>query len=346
MAYLLDFLSQLVLCRLETCVWRLSLIAACVVQFSGCGAMWGSITTNGPSPSGGGSTIQYFSNQFSNIFRSVGSTQLTQLSEVTTYAGAGAYAVLAGNFHEVPNVLMDDEGYYNSDSGCGASCTPIVSITSAQHAAFANCGMTQTSLVLRIADCATQNGTSASWKGSASGSGGQASWYLVTRLAANAEVWLDGNTGLIWSSRLTMKDNWCRASGNAQANDPSGYCNSATYQPQYPTPESDCAEPAGSVPTPGWCSNGTAYLNAAGCTTAGGTWTANADNWAAGNYGAQKGGMGANSAVLKIRWRLPTIHDFELAEVDGIRFVMPDMGAFSTSFEWTSGSVSYNRANA
>jgi hypothetical protein len=56
--------------------------------------------------------------------------------------------------------------------------------------------------------------------------------------------------------------------------------------------------------------------------------------------------MGANSATLKVRWRLPTLHDYELAEVDGIRSVMPDMGAFATNYEWSSSVNSSVRANA
>jgi hypothetical protein len=254
---------------------------------------------------------------------------------------------LPANYREVPHILTDDDGYYNADAGCAANCTTVVSVTAAQHAAFVDCGTTQTSIATRIADCTSKNGTAASWMGSVSSTGGQGNWYLVTRSGANNEVWQDNNTALIWSSAVSTTaaggDNWCRASGNAEAGDPSNYCNSVTYQLQYPIAESDCAEPAGAVPTPGWCSNGTAYINAAGCTGAGGTWTANPDNWVAGTYSPQKGGMGANSATLKVRWRLPTLHDYELAEVDGIRSVMPDMGAFATNYEWSSSVNSRGR---
>ena len=281
---------------------------------------------------------------YSNIFRNVGSLQLTQLTEVTTYSGSGPIPNLPSNFRESPHILTDDDGYSNPDDGCPTGCSPIVSITAAQHAAFVDCGYPLTSVALRTADCIKKNGATAIWIGSANGTGGQGNWYLVTRQGASNEVWQDGRTGLLWSSRLTPTsngDNWCRASGNAESDDPFNVCNSPIYQPQYPTAESDCAEPSGAVPTPGWCSNGNAYTTAAACTGAGGTWTANPDNWSLGTYGPKKGGMGANAPTLKVRWRLPTINDYEQAQLDGLIFVMPDMGALSVypsilSKEWSA----------
>jgi hypothetical protein len=302
-----------------------------VVAGVGCGKFWGSAQF---SPG----LIQ---DLFSNVFRDTGSGQLTQSAEVTAYAGNSASPNLPSNYREVPDVLKDDDGYYSADAGCASQCTLNAPITGTQHLAFNDCGLTQGSIAARIADCNSTNGRLATWSGIVSGTGGQGTWYLVTRQGTNKEVWQDGRTGLIWSSKLTTVagDNWCRASGNGQANDPSNYCNNATYQPQYPTIESDCAEPAGAVPTPGWCSNGTAYSSSAGC---GATWTANPDNWTVGTYSAAKGGMGANSTTLKVRWRLPTIHDYEQANIDGIRSVMPDMGAFGGN-DWSASVYSSNR---
>jgi hypothetical protein len=315
--------------RLVVSSLALSLII--VIAGVGCGKFWGSAQF---SPG----LIQ---DLFSNIFRDTGSGQLTQSAEVTTYAGNSASPNLPSNYREVPDVLKDDDGYYNADSGCASNCTLNAPITGAQHSAFVDCGTTLGSIASRIADCNSKNSPYATWSGIGNGTGGQGTWYLVTRQGTNKEVWQDGRTGLIWSSKLTTApgDNWCRASGSGQANDPSNYCNNATYQPQYPTIESDCAEPAGAVPTPGWCSNGTAYSSSAGC---GATWTANTDNWTAGTYSAAKGGMGANSTTLKVRWRLPTINDYKQADVDGIRSVMPDMGAFGAS-EWSASVFSSNR---
>ncbi|WP_041577129.1 hypothetical protein [Bdellovibrio bacteriovorus] len=49
------------------------------------------------------------------------------------------------------------------------------------------------------------------------------------------------------------------------------------------------------------------------------------ENWGTGVYLDSKGYMGKSTA-LSIHWRLPTLADYQLAEVDGVRFVMPDMG--------------------
>jgi hypothetical protein len=50
-----------------------------------------------------------------------------------------------------------------------------------------------------------------------------------------------------------------------------------------------------------------------------------------------KGGMGKNSTD-KVMWRLPTINDYKLADVNGIRFVMPDMGAPANERSVNDGS--------
>ena len=58
--------------------------------------------------------------------------------------------------------------------------------------------------------------------------------------------------------------------------------------------------------------------------------------------------MGANSAGLKVRWRLPTRADFAQADIDRIRFIMPDMGAPYTaaSNDWMTPLLSLNRGGA
>ncbi len=297
--------------------------------------------------------LPFIQDLYSNIFRTVGSTQITQNSEVTTYGGSGSSPTLPSNYQEVTNILTDDDGGFNANAGCVSNCTTIVSITAAQHAAFVDCGTTQTSIASRISDCSSKNGSPATWIGSVNSTGGQGNWYLVTHMGANKEVWQDARTGLIWSSKLTPAgatagENWCRAVGNAQSNDLGNYCNNVggtVYQPVYPTPESDCAEPTGAVASEGWCSV-SGYSTQATCLGAPGIWTANTENFAAGTYAAAKGGMGANSATLKVRWRLPTMNDYKLADVDGLRFVMPDMNAFDATpnWEWSSSVYSINRS--
>lgn len=83
------------------------------------------------------------------------------------------------------------------------------------------------------------------------------------------------------------------------------------------------------------------------------------EDWINGVYMSAKGGMGKTITPLSpsIRWRLPSIEDYMLANVNGIRFVMPDMGIAGVSrplidsspggaWEWSSTLVSNNRTSA
>ena len=47
-----------------------------------------------------------------------------------------------------------------------------------------------------------------------------------------------------------------------------------------------------------------------------------------------------------VAWRLPTIYDYEIAEVHGIRFVMPDMGSSATGQEWMATTYSTDKNKA
>jgi hypothetical protein len=184
-------------------------------------------------------------------------------------------------------------------------------------------------------------GSLATWNGASAGNSGEGVWKLVTRNTPQGtctssvnscrpvEVWQDQRTGLLWSSLVAggyastgggqVADNWCRAAGNDQSTtvtsgtawpttDPVGYCNSGTYQNQT-TPTSYCTEKAIYGPT----------LSPALAT----------ENWTTGVYDLAKGGMRAVGGTSSpgVRWRLPTIGDYKQADVNGIRHVMPDMGA-------------------
>lgn len=61
------------------------------------------------------------------------------------------------------------------------------------------------------------------------------------------------------------------------------------------------------------------------------------ENWVTGTYFAAKGRMGKNSTP-PVRWRLPTIEDYMTANVNGIRFVLPDMGIVGASRPQIDGS--------
>lgn len=273
---------------------------------------------------GGGLTLM------SNVHRDKTTTQLTQDQEINTYSGAN----LPAGYREISDITKDDDGFVGG------------SVTTVNRSAFIDCGTTQNTIAGRVADCATANGVNATWDGATKGNAGQGDWKLVTRSGANNEVWQDQRTKLIWSTKFGSNDNWCRANGNAQSNDPSSYCNSATYQPQYPTAQSLCAESGTTVAVPGWCSNGNFYASSAGCTGAGGTWTANTEDFSTGVYSVKKGGMGKISSVTSpsVMWRLPSIYDYKLADVNGIRFVMPDMAVTSGGYEWSASVNSSVRA--
>lgn len=68
------------------------------------------------------------------------------------------------------------------------------------------------------------------------------------------------------------------------------------------------------------------------------------ENWGTGVYMAAKGGMGktATAQSPSVRWRLPSIYDYNIANANGIRFVMPDMGIAGTSRPSIDGSVGGN----
>lgn len=57
---------------------------------------------------------------------------------------------------------------------------------------------------------------------------------------------------------------------------------------------------------------------------------------------AGKAGLGLSSTP-SVGWRLPTLSDYQQANVDGIRFVLAEMGPNSWSDEWTATVRSENR---
>jgi hypothetical protein len=229
---------------------------------------------------------------------------------------------------EVPDVTQDDDAYNTVDisGGCaGNGCSPAQPISLSTHMNYTDCGTTQTTALLRIADCASKNGNNSTWNGATYGIRGEGTWKLVARSGSRKEVWQDQRTGLLWTSLANDAANysysWCHASGNTQSN----YYNcSAGGGDQPATPISFCKEMSGFTAGSGF-----------------------ADTPLTGPYAAQKGGMGLASTP-SIRWRLPTVHDYFQAEVNGIRMVMPDMGALvlGPTYEWSSTVYSHSRSEA
>jgi hypothetical protein len=263
-------------------------------------------------------------NTASNEHRDKTQTQETLHTEVVTNAGI-AYTNSASGYRAVPNVAKDDDGYTGGN----------VTYVSRTGWAANTCGTSQATVAARIADCAVHGtiGSNATWDGLTKGNAGQSVWKLVTR-TGNAsggkgrEVWRDEKTGLLWSSAVSTALNWCKASGAnnvpwnpAAANDTGGaYCNpGGGYQNPTNPVVSACFEDDGTYFT----------------TTDGG---GGIDN-------AGKAGLNRSSTPA-VAWRLPTKYDFQQADNDGIRFVMPDMGTSSNGVEWSASVYSDGRGNA
>jgi hypothetical protein len=160
-------------------------------------------------------TGTFAANAASNALRDAGSTVIPQLAgqttshqitlqtETATYGTTSLPTGSGYNYRDIPDMTKDDEEYLGTT--CNFAPRPSNS-----------CGTTQTTVALRIANCAAQNPTTSTWNGASQCSRGQATWSLVTRDGANKEVWQDNRTGLLWSSLVSAGLNWCQASGNTQ----------------------------------------------------------------------------------------------------------------------------------
>lgn len=273
----------------------------------------------------------------------IGSAQITSAQERSTYAGSVGAPPLSNypsSYREIPDINLDDDGFAPYQATYSQYGTRPQVLCGASGA-----------LNDRIADCLSKNGSNATWDGRIKGAAGQAIWKLVfasgqaipgscsaTAYSTDCyEVWQDQRTGLLWSSSVirfaaSTGINHCLASGNAQ-NVGGVDCTVATHSLQYAgLPGSACSESGetgGVQALQGICSNGT-QVTSGTCAT---VWKANnltqsgqVENYTSGLYTIAKGYMGALSSA-KVRWRLPTKYDFDQADLDGIRFVMPDMGS-------------------
>lgn len=195
------------------------------------------------------------------------------------------------------------------------------------------CGTAQATIELRIADCAAHGtiGPGATWDGSTKGQAGQGLWKLVARTgdvasSVGKEVWQDTQTGLLWSSKLTPTGtNWCKASGSnfitnnpSAEDDPNNYCDNATYQN------------TGVGPT---------VKAVSVCYEDGGVYFTDSDGAI---LTSGKAGLGLASTP-SVRWRIPTVYDYLIADAHGLKFVLPD---FTSGFEWTGTIYSAASVNA
>ncbi len=233
-------------------------------------------------------------------------TQITFSTEAVSYRDKPS---LPAGYRSIPTIATDDEG--------------SLSVTDAGVLRLnwnSTCGLTGT-ITNRIFDCATKYDFNASWTGSTKANAGQGTWRLVTRTGNVSvdgiyrEVWRDDRTGLLWSSVVSKTLNWCQAAG-VHTTDVSNICNLGTYQTQ----------PSGPTLALSACYEGVTQTST----------DTKIDVLA-------KGKTPTNP--LSVKWRIPTLYDYEVADYNGIRYVMPDMASHGT-IEWTGTTRSTDLSKA
>lgn len=273
----------------------------------------------------GSYTDDYQLSLTSTAHKDKGKSSITLKDEISIYGGSSGSRLPSNSqniYREVPRILTDN----------GGSSSSSVTFVDRSTWAGQSCGLTG-SISERIKDCAKHSiiGSESTWDGTIKGNAGQGIWKLVTRTGDNdlsgrgREVWRDERTGLIWSSRVSSNLNWCKATGSNyitnnpySENDPNNYCNNVTYQN------------IGVGPT---------VKAISACFEDGENFFTNSDPQI---DNLAKAGLGWNSSP-KVWWRLPNTNDYRQAEIDGIRFVMPDMMG---SYEWISTLYAVDRGNA
>lgn len=275
----------------------------------------------------------YYGPAMSNMHRDKTTTQISQSNETITGGGALYTNADPAGYRAIPKISKDDDGNTGgsvtkvSRTNWDTTCDATTGAGGGTANNVCKCGTTG-SIDLRIADCAAHAviGANSTWDGSTKANAGQGTWKLVTRtgsvsLGKGREVWRDEQTKLIWSSLVATTLNWCKASGsnNIAGNpvaevDPQGYCgnagHTAAYQNNTGQAVSACFEDDGTYFT----QTGTDQLG--------------------------KGGLSRASSPV-VGWRLPTKYDYQQADNNGLRFVVPDV-----NWEWSASVYSVNRVNA
>lgn len=274
----------------------------------------------------------------SGIHRDKSVPQLTLNEENNSYAGSSEvelpttvqnYYDSLKPYREVTSIAKDDDGSTNDQT--------VLASPNRTTWGQTQCGVdvAHNTIDKKIADCGAKFGAASTWDGAIDGNASQGRWNLVTRklqvsTGVLAEVWRDERTMMLWSSLISEATNWCKASGSSNSantsvvarykeNDPSGICNNSSHQNQDSGSPviSACMQDLGfTTSDPDFTLNGKADLNLA--------------------------------AAPKVHWRMPTMYDYEVAEYNGIRFVLPDMGTQRNIplVEWTGTINSANRSEA
>lgn len=200
------------------------------------------------------------------------------------------------------------------------------SFTSRQNALSA-CGASGT-IDSRISDCATLNGIWSFYDGKKYGQDGEGDWKLVSVVGAGPkfEVWRDERTKLLWSDKSSAIYNWYQAAGYSKLDAVSLAESEFLSSPGTTDPQ------LGAIIQPGTGAISVCPDVDAGQIAAGGgeplhTYTNPETDFKAGLEHPQA------------TWRLPSRSDWGLAEVNGIRKVLPNMDHYF----WTTSSYSNYR---
>ncbi len=291
------------------------------------------------SYTGGGVTLM------SNMHRDKTATQISQETEAITNSGF-AFSNADPGYRAIPKISKDDDGKTGGSvtlvdrTGWDTNCDAATGAGGGSANSACQCGLSGT-VEQRIADCVSHTviGSNATWDGATKGNAGQGTWKLVTRTGSlvstkGREVWRDERTKLLWSSLVSTSLNWCKATGSnfvtnnpSAENDPDNYCNSASYQ-------TTGVWSAGTNKAISACFEDVDDNGASDYFT---TTDADIDN-------AGKGNLNLGSTP-RVDWRLPTIYDFEQANINGYRFVFPDTIS-NTYYEWSASVNSASRGAA
>jgi hypothetical protein len=112
----------------------------------------------------------------------------------------------------VPLMEKDDEGSSRNITTMGQIGRPLSPCGS---------GSSFMGISSRIVDCSQKNGARSLWEGVRHGAAGEGTWTLVSLSDDRQEIWLDGQTGMVWSDIIKKTSgvnvfNWCKASGNTE----------------------------------------------------------------------------------------------------------------------------------
>jgi len=219
----------------------------------------------------------------------------------------------------IPDPKFDTDGRFSNVSGA-AERHYLVTITGRPST---TCGITGT-LEERISDCSSKNGIKAFYDGKKYGQSGEGDWKLVTRTSDSYEVWRDERTKLLWSDRMSTTYNWYQASGYASTD--SNTNNTGGYDAR-PGKGTGCSGSAcQSNPPVSLCVDASLISTLSGYNAF--TTPAEEDS--------RKGNL-TSASTPSVTWRLPTIDDWKLADVNGIRKVLPNMDYVF----WSSSSSSF-----